>query len=209
MMEQFKGFGESVGMGTKPGIIVVDFIKGFTDEACALGSDYDAEVNATLELLQLARRKDVPIYFTTVIYEEHFRDGAYFLKKVPALKSLVAGTELVEIDDRLAKEASEPLIIKKFASAFFGTNLSSLLVNENIDTTIIVGATTSGCIRATAVDALQHGYRVIIPEECVGDRSQKAHEANLYDIATKYGDIINLDKAKNYLLNLKGEEKNV
>ncbi|MFA1820045.1 isochorismatase family protein [Virgibacillus oceani] len=205
LLEQFEGFGSSVGPGNNPAIIVIDFINGFTNDACPLGSNFDKEIKATEELLHIARQTETPIIFTTVIYEEHFKEGAYFIQKVPALKHLTKESEWVEIDSRLEKQESEPLIIKKFASAFFGTNLSSLLAFEGIDTTLILGCTTSGCVRATAVDAIQHGYRVIIPEECVGDRSQQAHEANLYDIQTKYGDVINLETVKNYLLNLKGE----
>ncbi|RHW38307.1 isochorismatase family protein [Lysinibacillus yapensis] len=205
-LDQFKGFGHSTGMGSKPAILVIDFMKGFTNEDSPLGFNFDNEIKATKKLLHFARQEEIPIIFTTVMYEAHFKDGAHFVQKVPALTCLTMESEWVKIDQRLERKESEPLVIKKFASAFFGTNLASILAFEKIDTTLIVGCTTSGCVRATAVDALQHGFRVVIPEECVGDRSQKAHEANLYDIETKYGDVISLETAKNYLLNLKGEK---
>ncbi|MEH7238829.1 isochorismatase family protein [Bacillus sp. JJ1562] len=208
--EQFKGFGKQSGMGKKPAIIVVDFMKGFTNVECALGSNLDDEVKATKELLDIARQNEIPIIFTTVCYEPHYKDGAYFIEKVPALKVLTQGSVWAEIDERLERrEDKEALIVKKFASSFFGTNLASILAYENIDTTIITGCTTSGCVRATAVDALQHGYRVVIPEECVGDRSQNAHEANLYDIQTKYGDVVSVESVKNYLLNVRGDISHV
>jgi maleamate amidohydrolase len=198
--ESFAGFGHSSGFGTRPCVIVVDFIKGFTDPECPLGSDYTPQLEATQKLLQAARNKNVPVIFTTVIYEPHFRDGAHFIKKVPALKALTADSSWVEIDPSLERnETSEPLIIKKFASSFFGTHLHSLLTAEQVDTTIVTGCTTSGCVRATVVDALQHGYRVIVPEPCVGDRSQAAHQANLYDIKTKYGDVLSLDSTLAYI----------
>lgn len=208
--DQFKGFGNSVGMGNSPAIIVIDFMNGFTDPNSPLGADFEKEVQHTIELLKLGRKNNVPIIFTTVIYEDHFKDGAHFIEKVPALKILKNDSEWVKLDHRLERdEEQEPLVIKKFASAFFGTNLASLLAYHQIDTTILAGCTTSGCVRATAVDALQHGYRVIIPEECVGDRSQKAHEANLYDIQTKYGDVVQLKEIHNYFLNTKGDREYV
>lgn len=167
----------------------------------------DKEVLASKELLDLARSKDLPVIFTTVIFEDHYRDGGYFIEKVPALKALTKDSDWVNIDPRLERNQNkEPLIIKKYASSFFGTSLASILAFEKVDTTIIVGCTTSGCVRATAVDALQYGYRVVVPEECVGDRSLKAHEANLYDIQTKYGDVVSVEAVKAYL---KGVQVNV
>lgn len=189
--EQFAGFGGQSGLGQRPAIVVVDFINGFTDSACQLGSDFTREVTATRQLLDQVRKKGFPIVFTTVIYEPHFRDGGHFIEKVPALKSLVATSEWVKVDERLGRvESSEPLMVKKFASAFFATHLQSFLTTEQVDTVIVTGCTTSGCVRATAVDALQYGYRVVVPRECVGDRSRAAHEANLYDLQTKYGDVV-------------------
>ncbi|VEF46540.1 isochorismatase hydrolase [Bacillus freudenreichii] len=206
----FEGFGHKSGLGSKPAIIVVDFMKGFTDRNSPLGSDLEMEIYASKQLLDTARKKSILTVFTTVSYEGNFKDGAYFIQKVPALKILTEGSEMTKIDARLERNPnSEPLITKKFASAFFGTNLASILAYERIDTTIIIGCTTSGCVRATAVDALQHGYRVIIPRECVGDRSKSAHEANLYDIQTKYGDVIDVETVKSYLLNLKGDQSHV
>nr|WP_309099985.1 isochorismatase family protein [Fredinandcohnia onubensis] len=208
--EHFDGFGKLSGMGKKPAIIVVDFMKGFTNVECALGSDLDDEVNATKELLDIARQNEILVIFTTVYYEPHFKDGAHFIEKVPALKVLTQNSIWAEIDERLErKEDKDPLIVKKFASSFFGTNLAAILSYENVDTTIITGCTTSGCVRATAVDALQHGYRVVIPEECVGDRSQSAHEANLYDIQTKYGDVVNVETVKKYIINVRGDISDV
>jgi len=156
--------------------------------------------------LKIARQRNVPVIFTTVEYEPSFKDGAHFIRKIPALKILTKGSEVSEIDPCLEREKdNELLIVKKFASAFFGTSMNSILAFEKIDTVIIVGCSTSGCVRATAVDALQHGYQVVIPRECVGDRSRKAHEGNLSDIQTKYGDVVSLETVKNYLSNIKGD----
>lgn len=208
--EQFKGFGHSTGMGNNPAIVVIDFMKGFTDSASPLGSDFSKQIQATKELLDEARERSIPIIFTAVVYENHYKDAAHFIEKIPALKCLTMESEWVEIDTQLERnKEAEPLIIKKFASAFFGTNLASLLTYEKVDTVIITGCSTSGCVRATAVDAVQYGYRVVIPEECVGDRSEKAHKANLYDIQTKYGDVVGMKTVKNYLKNLKGDKSHV
>ncbi|QQE80016.1 isochorismatase family protein [Alicyclobacillus sp. SO9] len=205
MAQQFKrfdGFGGSSGVGRHPAILVVDYIQGFTDASCQLGSNFDKEVTACRQLLDPARVKSVPVIFTTVFYED-VREGGHFLEKVPALKQLVPGSPFIEVDHRLGRNSgSEPLIVKKFASAFFGTHLQSLLTTMQIDTLIVTGCTTSGCVRASVVDALQFGYRVVVPRECVGDRSAAAHEANLYDIQTKYGDVVGLESVQEFFQSL-------
>lgn len=202
MAENYRGFGETIDFGKRPAVLVVDFINGFTNTACDLGSDLDEEIENTKMVLGEARKTDVPVYFTTVIYESHYQDGGHFITKVPALKCLVQDSEWVQIDERLERKESEPIIQKKFASSFFGTSLSSMLAYHQIDTLIIVGCTTSGCIRATVIDALQYGYRAIIPQECVGDRSQEAHRANLYDIQTKYGEVMPVQEVCGFLKKL-------
>ncbi len=199
---QRKGLGESVGFGQRPAIVVVDFIKSFTDPASPLGSNLDAEVEATARLLALARRKRAPVVFTTVAYDPNFREAGVFITKLPALKLLVKGSEAVEVDPRLGMLPDEHLLVKSYASAFFGTSLSSLLVSQGIDTVIVTGCTTSGCVRATAVDSMQHGFRTIVPRQCVGDRAEMPHEANLFDINAKYGDVVDLDEVLRYLNSL-------
>jgi N-formylmaleamate deformylase len=118
---------------------------------------------------------------------------------MPSLHDLVIGTEAVEIDPRLERRPDEPVIVKRGASGFFGTNLSAILVALRVDTVILCGVTTSGCIRATAVDLLQHGFPTIVPRECVGDRVPGPHEANLFDIQAKYADVVSLDDALAYV----------
>jgi maleamate amidohydrolase len=200
MFEKFEGFAHKIGMGERPAIVVVDFTNAFTDKNSPIGADFTAEVNATRHLLDLARAKNVPIFFTTVSYEKHYLDAGNFIKKVPAMDILLEGTDSVDIDPRLARNPDkEPLIVKKYASSFFGTSLHSMLAVERVDTIVTVGATTSGCVRATVVDGLQYGYRMVVPVECVGDRSQAAHHANLYDMNTKYGDVESLDTVCKYI----------
>jgi maleamate amidohydrolase len=191
--------GQAVTMGERPAVLVVDFSCGFTDPGCALGSDLSAEVEGTRRLLDAARAMGLPVIFTTIGYEPSLKDGGLWLQKVPALGDLQVGGRWVEIDPRLEPREDETIVLKKGASAFFGTNLAAILVSQGIDSVVLCGATTSGCIRATAIDLLQHGFPALVPRECVGDRAQAPHEANLFDIQAKYADVVSLDQALAYL----------
>jgi nicotinamidase-related amidase len=174
---------------------VVDMSLGFTDPSSPLHCDLEPVVDAIARLLEAGRAAEIPIVYTTVAYREaDRRTAAAFIDKVPALLTLEAGSRFTEIDPRLAPTPGEPVLTKLFASAFFGTPLASLLASAGCDGVIVTGASTSGCVRATAVDALQHGYRTTVPREAVGDRNPAAHEANLYDIDAKYGDVVALDE---------------
>ena len=134
--------------------------------------------------------KPLPVVFTTIGYEAGLKDGGLWLQKVPALGALQVGGRWVEIDPRLEPRADEPVVLKKGASGFFGTTLASILVSQGVDTVILCGATTSGCVRATAVDLLQYGWPTLVPRECVGDRSTAAHEQALADMGGRYGDVV-------------------
>jgi nicotinamidase-related amidase len=196
--------GQSVTLGSRPAVLVVDFSCGFTDPECTLGADMSAEVEATRRLLDAARAKGLPVVFTTIGYEPSLRDGGLWLQKVPALGDLQVGGRWVEIDPRLEPREDETIVLKKGASAFFGTNLPSILVSQGVDSVILCGATTSGCIRATAIDLLQYGYPTLVPRECVGDRAQAPHEANLFDIQAKYADVVPLDDVLEYVESVPG-----
>lgn len=191
--------GESVTLGSRPAVLVVDFSCGFTDPGCALGSDLTAEVEATKRLLDAARARGLPVVFTTIGYESNLKDGGLWLQKAPALGDLQVGGHWVEIDPRLEPGEGETVVLKKGASAFFGTNLASILITQVVDSVVLCGATTSGCIRATAVDLLQYGWPTLVPRECVGDRALAPHEANLFDIQAKYADVVSLEEALAYL----------
>lgn len=194
-----RGFAQRVGFGQRPALLIIDFIKAFTDLASPLASNLDAEIAATQQLLAEARRLNLPIAFTTVEYDEGFRDAGVFIKKVPSLSVLKKGSPMVEVDDRLSPLPNEHLLVKKYASAFFGTSLASTLTAAGVDTLIITGCTTSGCVRASAVDGCQYGFRTIVVKEAVGDRAPEPHEANLFDIDAKYGDVVTLEEALGYL----------
>jgi maleamate amidohydrolase len=191
--------GQSVTLGTRPTVLVVDFCRGFTDPECTLGSDLTREVEATNGVLATAREWEIPIIFTTIGFEPNLKDASLWLEKLPALQELIVGSKWVEIDPRLERREDETVILKKGASAFFGTNLPSILVSQGVDTIVLCGATTSGCIRATAIDLLQYGYPTLVPRECVGDRAQGPHEANLVDIQAKYADVVSVEEALTYI----------
>ena len=141
-------------------------------------------------LLDEFRMRSLPVFYSVMTYEPHLRDGGVFVEKVPALKILIRGSEWVEVDARVRRLSHEPLVEKKFASAFFGTDLDMALRAHGVDTLVTVGCTTSGNIRATAIDSMQHGFRTVVVRDAVGDRSKGAHEANLFDIGSKYGDVV-------------------
>jgi nicotinamidase-related amidase len=138
----------------------------------------------------------------TVAYKPDYSDAGTFIKKVPALHVLVEGSKMVEIDKRIAPQDGERVVVKKFASAFFGTDVAERLHAEGVDTVVITGCSTSGCVRATAIDSMQNGFHTIVVKEAVGDRAQGPHEANLFDIDTKYGDVISLAEALDKLAKL-------
>jgi len=195
-----EGFGERGGFGRRPALAVIDMTLGFTDPQSPLACDLEGPVQNIRRLLESARRAGIPVVFTTIAYRESDKlTAAAFIDKVPALLALRAGTRWAEIDPRIAPRETEPVLNKLFASGFFGTGLSSLLTAAGVDTLVITGASTSGCVRATAVDALQYGFRPVVPREAVGDRNPDAHEANLYDVDAKYGDVISTEEVLEYL----------
>ena len=182
---------QSQGLGQCPALILVDMIRGFTDPACALGAEVDEVVEANRQLLEAFRERDLPVFFTTVIYGDEGQ-ARVFRDRIPALNELVPGSPWVQVDDRLTPQDSEPVIEKCWASGFFDTNLDQKLRERGVDSLVVTGLTTSGCVRATAVDGLQYDYRVVVPREAVGDRNEQAHEANLFDLHAKYADVMAL-----------------
>jgi len=189
------GFGGTIRRGERPAIVVVDLTNGFTDPAYPSGADLSDVVASTAELIEHAHPLDVPVIFTTIAYTPAELTTVTWLDKATGMRVMREGTPAVEIDPRLPRRSEDVLITKKGASAFFGTTLAATLSALRRDMVIICGATTSGCVRATAVDAVQSGFPVLVPRQCVGDRAAGPHEANLFDIQAKYGDVIDLKEA--------------
>jgi len=194
-----KGFAGRSGYGRSPALLVVDFINGFTDPASPLGGDFGREVAATAQLQERFRRAGLPIVYTTIAYAHDLHDGGLFVKKVPSLAILKRGSPLTEVDKRLRPRAGERVLEKQYASAFFGTDLDGYLRSLSVDTVVMTGCTTSGCIRASAVDSLQYGYHTLVVRDAVGDRAPGPHEANLFDIDAKYADVVSLSNVLDYL----------
>lgn len=194
-----KGLGGRIGFGKRPALVAVDLIRGFTDARSPLAGDLDTQVQATQQLLTLARDAEIPVIFSTVAYDADLQEAGKWIQKIPSNSWLVEGSEWVELDERMERRENEMLLVKKYASCFFGTDLAARLISRGVDTIILVGCTTSGCIRATAVDACSYGFHTIVVEEGVGDRAELPHLASLFDIDNKYGDVVNLEDASAYL----------
>ncbi len=201
----YKGvFDNRIGFGKRPAVIVIDFIRAYTTKGAAFfGQGVVDAVEATVGLLAAARAAHVPIIYTKVLYHPSGMDGGLFVKKVPALRKLVAGEPLAEIDPRIPPAPEDLVIVKNYPSCFFGTSLASTLAGLGVDTLILTGCSTSGCVRAAAIDAIQYGYRVIVPRECVGDRHDAPHDSNLFDINAKYGDVLARSEVMTYLEKLR------
>lgn len=200
------GFGHPVERGSRPAIVVVDLTYGFTDPQYPTGADMSGAVLATARVLEVARAAGLPVVFTTIAYDAAQVSGLAWLKKATGMAALEIGSRLVEIDERLARRPDEHLVTKTGASAFFGTALASYLASVGADTVVVTGATTSGCVRATVVDAVQHGYPTLVPADCVADRAQGPHDASLFDINEKYGDVVDSDDVLAYLSTLSEAE---
>lgn len=185
-------FDNHVGFGTRPALLCIDFVRAYTTEGSPLfAPDVIAAVRQTVDVLAAARHAGIPVVHTNICYTPGaFLDGGVWLKKVPVLKMMVPGNPLAETCAEVRPAPGEPIITKQYASAFFGTSLAATLTAAQVDTVIMVGCSTSGCIRASAVDAIQHGFRTIVIRECVADRHAEPHAANLFDIDSKYGDVI-------------------
>jgi maleamate amidohydrolase len=179
----------ATGMGDKPALLVVDASVGFTDPASPLGADFFAEIANIAALMTTAHDHGWPVFLSTVVYH-HDAEAHVFRAKVPDLNRLTAGSPWVTIDPRLPVGPDDRVFEKTHASCFHGTALAEWLRAASADTVIVTGFTTSGCVRASAVDALQHDFRTVVVEDAVGDRDPDAHRANLHDLGLKYADLV-------------------
>jgi len=195
-----RGFGLRIGFGDRPALIVIDMANAFTDEKAMLGSNLDDQIAATIPILEAAHARNIPVFFSTVRYDDReMRDAGIWASKQRGLRTLTADTDGWKIDRRLDFRPTDTLLVKKYASCFFGTDVGSRLVAQGVDTLIVTGCTTSGCVRATAVDAVQCGFRPMVVREAVGDRSASAHAQSLFDLDAKYADVVGLDDTVEYL----------
>ena len=184
---------KSLGVGERPALILVDMINGFTDASCPLGCDCPEVVAANATLLDAFHQRQLPVFFTTVVY--HGEDQArVFRDRINALNVLTPESDWVRIDPRLNMQSRDVLIEKQWASSFHKTDLDEQLRAAGVDSLVVTGLTTSGCVRATVVDGMQYEYRVVVARQAVGDRNPDAHDANLFDMHAKYADVMDVDE---------------
>jgi maleamate amidohydrolase len=205
LVDSESGFGRKLLPGTKPALVMVDFVRAYFEPGAQLYMGIDECLHSAARVLAAARKAGILVIHTKVSFTEGGVDGGHFFKKVGALKNFVGETHLGGIMPEVAPREGEPVLVKQYASAFFGTSLQSTLSASQIDTLIITGVSTSGCIRATAVDTIQHGFIPLIPRESVGDRNDAPHEANLYDIQQKYGEVMSEESILAYLADVNRE----
>ena len=186
-----QGFGNRIGFGKKPALLIIDFINGFNDPDAFGGGNIQEAIDNTAELLAVARH--MPVVFTSHVYAEDGSEDGVFNLKSPGLAKLKRGSHETKVVDELEPRPGERILEKHYPSGFSNTDLTGWLAQRGVDTAIITGCTTSGCVRATAVDAMSNGFRPIVPRECSGDRAKGPHEANLFDIDQKYGDVMSLE----------------
>jgi maleamate amidohydrolase len=194
------GFGLRLAPGARPALLIVDFVRAYLEAGSPLNANAEPARAAAVKLLAAARAAVIPIVHTNVAYEAGGRNGGVFFRKVPrSAVSRLGEPELGRFAAGLEPAAGETVVTKQYASAFFATSLASTLTAARVDTVLIAGVSTSGCVRATAVDACQHGFVPWVVRDAVGDRHTAPHEANLFDLQAKYAEVVSLAEALAYL----------
>ncbi|MGW3285117.1 isochorismatase family protein [Streptomyces sp. NPDC001002] len=193
------GFGGQLAPGTSPALLLVDPARAYVDPNCPLYAGVEPAVEAMRVLLTDARRAGIPVIVTRVLLRADGSDGGLFFRKVPVLRAFVEGSPFGEFIDGLAPTPDDLTVTKQYPSAFFGTGLAAHLAANGIDTLFIGGLSTSGCVRATALDAMQYGFVPIVVEEAVGDRDADIHAANLFDIKHKIGEVWPMGRVRDHL----------
>ena len=203
------GFGGHLQPGRRPALLLVVLVQAYFTAGSDLYLDDHSVLDAAHRLLTAARAAQVPVIHTQVRYADGGLDGGVFFRKVGALRHLVAGSALGDPVPLVAPGPGELVVVKQYASAFFGTSLASTLTALQVDTLVIAGVSTSGCVRATAVDACQHGFIPLVVREAVADRDPAVHEANLFDLQAKYAEVVDADAAEAYLTSGEPVERGV
>lgn len=193
------GFGGGLEAGGKCALIVVDMVMAYLDPKSPLYAKGEAALAVTAQLADMARANGVPVILTNVEYSPDGREGGMFFRKVPALANFIEGSALGAFPEELGPKDGDSVLTKHYPSAFFGTSLAPMLMAQGVDTVLICGYSTSGCIRATALDALCHGFVPMVVADGCADRDPRPHEANLFDIQAKIGEVIASDRATELL----------
>ena len=187
-------FGQKIGLGKSPVLLIVDFVNGFADTHILGGGNIADAIRATVPLLAFFRSRKLPVMFTRIVYAEDRSDCGIWCEKVPRLRSLTESAHESQVVKELAPLPGEFVVRKTQASAFFGTHLGAVLTAKGIDSIVVAGCTTSGCVRASVIDAMSHNYRTTAASDAIGDRALGPHEANLFDIGQKYADLMTVEE---------------
>lgn len=194
-----EGFGGELRPGQRPAVLAVDLMRAYFDPASPLCLPSRECLGSAARVLAAARSAGVPVVHTRVAFSADGSDGGVFVRKVPALRHLFGGGPMSELMPEVAPVEGELVVTKQYASAFFGTSLASTLVAHGVDTVVLVGTSTSGCVRASGVDAVQHGFVPLVVRDAVGDRTPEVQEANLFDLQAKYAEVVDEATAISYL----------
>jgi maleamate amidohydrolase len=197
-----RAYGNKIGFGKRPALILIDFVEAYFDKDCELYAEVDDALASALRLRKAAKGKGVPVILTQVVYHPTGVNGGMFFKKAKPLHNFAGSGPMGAWPKGLEPEADELIIPKQYPSAFFGTSLASTLTATGCDSVILTGLTTSGCVRASCVDAMSHGFIVTVVSDACGDRHPGPHEANLFDMNAKYADVINEAEALDYISGL-------
>ena len=192
---QRQNFGNEVGLGRKPALLIIDFQVGFADPEVFGGGNVSDAIAATVPLLAEFRRLRLPVAYSRAVFADDGSDAGVFGMKVPGLKRLTNDADISQVVPELAPEPGEYVVCKTGPSAFFGTSLPTWLMAQGVDSVVVTGATTSGCVRASVVDSISYSYRTVVVTDCCGDRALEPHEANLFDMGQKYADLLTADEA--------------
>ncbi len=202
----YKGaFGKRIGFGARPALLMIDFVEAYFEPSCALYAGVEEALASAIRIRAIAREAAIPVIYTNVVYNKSVLNGGRFYQKSMTLHNFVEGNPMGAWPKGLAPNDDELVISKQYPSAFFGTSLASTLTTLGIDTLIHTGVSTSGCVRATCVDSCSYGFIPIIVRDAVGDRHAAPHEANLFDMDAKYGDVVSEAEIVTYLKNLKAK----
>lgn len=185
-----RAYGNRIGFGERPALILIDFVEAYFDPACELYADVDETLASAIRIRDKAREQGIPVIYTNVVYQAEGLDGGRFFQKAKPLRNFLAGNPMGAWPKGLEVADNELVVSKQYPSAFFGTSLAATLATWGTDTLIHTGLTTSGCVRATCVDCCSHGFIPIVAREAVGDRHEAPHEANLFDMDAKYADVV-------------------
>lgn len=206
LLENYRrAYDNRVGFGQRPALIMIDFCQGYFDPDCDLYADVEDALSSALRVREAARSASIPVILTNVSYHPSAIDGGRFFEKAAPLRYFVKGHPMAAFADGLEPRAEELVITKQYPSAFFGTSLASTLTALNIDSVLLTGLTTSGCVRASCVDAMSHGFRTAVIADACGDRHDAPHQANLFDMNAKYADVVSEEETVAFLERIRNE----